>query len=125
MGWSSTRRVRRRFWMLRTSDRTPLDPAEDALIRRALAEARETRALVVGAGVRHQVAELFEGQFGRVPALLVADPNTFVAAGRDVAASFGARGLPCPEPFVFTDPGLYAEDRFARQLQDALSGQKG
>src|SRR5262245_4476424 len=99
-----------------------LDPSDDDLIRRALAEARETQALLVGDGARHRTAELFEDRFGRVPALVVADENTLAVAGQDVCASFRGRGLPCGEPFVFTDAGLYSEDRYTRQLQEALSG---
>lgn len=108
-----------------TSDVTSVDPADESLIRRALGEARETRALVVGAGVRHRVAELFEAQFGPAPPLVVADQNTLAAAGRDVVASFRQRGRECAEPFVFTDRGLFAEERYARQLHEALVGREG
>lgn len=101
------------------------DSSDDLLIPRALAQARETKALVVGDGARHRAAELFEEKFGRVPALVVADENTLAAAGRDVCASFRRRGLTCGEPFVFVDPQLYAEDRYTRQLQEALSGREG
>lgn len=111
--------------MARTHDRAPDDLADEVLIRHALAEARETRALVVGAGVRHRTGELFEAQFGRQPALLVADENTLAAAGRDVLASLRQNRLPCGEPFVFSDPDLYAEDRYTQQLQEALSQREG
>src|SRR6185437_10751523 len=98
---------------------------DEVLIRHALAEARETRALIVGAGVRHRTGKLFEAQFGRQPALLVADENTLAAAGRDVLASLWQHGLPCGEPFVFTDTDLYAEDRYTQQLQEALARREG
>lgn len=104
---------------------TSLYPDDNDFIRRALAEARETKALVVCDGARHRTAELFEERFGRVPALIVADENTLTAAGRDVVASFRQRGLICAEPFLFTDAGLYAEDHYLRQLQEALSSRPG
>ncbi len=105
---------------------TPSDPiGDEALVRHALAGARETRALRVGRGARHQTAELFEEQFGRVPGVVVADGNTLAASGRDVAESFRQRGLPCGEPFVFADPGLYAEYRYVDQLHQALAGREG
>lgn len=104
---------------------TSLDSPDDLLIRRALAEARETKALVVGDGARNRTAELFVERFGRVPALVVADENTLAAAGLDVCASLRQRGLLCGEPFVFAKTGLYAEDRFTRLLQEALSAREG
>lgn len=104
---------------------TPSDPTDDALVRYALTEARETRALRVGGGTRHDTAALFEAQFGRVPAVVVADRNTLAAAGTDVLASFRRQGLECGEPFVFTDPGLYAEWEYVEQLRQALAAREG
>jgi glycerol-1-phosphate dehydrogenase [NAD(P)+] len=95
---------------------------DEELTRRALAEARDTRALRVGDGVRHATGELFEQVFGRVPAVIVADGNTFAAAGRDVAESFRRSGLACGEPFVFADTGLYAEYGYVDELHAALAG---
>ena len=104
---------------------TPYDWSEDeALVRDALAVARYTRALRIGDGARHSAAELFEQLFGRATAVVVADVNTLAAAGRDVAASFRRRGQPCADPFVFTDPGLYAEDRYVERLYAALAGRQ-
>src|SRR5262245_4210460 len=93
------------------------DPSEDeSLVRKALAAARDTRALRIGEGARHSTAELFEELFGSAAAVIVTDQNTIAAEGRDVAASFRRRGRPCAEPFVFTDPGLYAEEGYVEQL---------
>lgn len=76
-------------------------PADtETIVRHALAGARDTRAVHVRAGARHTAAALFEQQFGRVPAVIVADENTFAAAGRDVAASFRRHGISCAEPVV-------------------------
>ncbi|MCX6921752.1 MAG: sn-glycerol-1-phosphate dehydrogenase, partial [Verrucomicrobia bacterium] len=56
------------------------------------------------------------------PALLVADTNTFAAAGRAVVAAFRSAGQACREPFVFTDPNLYAEQKYVVALEAALQG---
>jgi glycerol-1-phosphate dehydrogenase [NAD(P)+] len=102
---------------------TRYDSSEDeALVRNALAAARETRALRIGEGASHATAELFEHLFGSAAAVIVADGDTLAAAGRDVAASFLRCGRPCADPFVFADPGLYAEDRYVEQLSAALAG---
>lgn len=100
----------------------PFTPTDDeTVLRRALAEARETRALHVGPGARHAAAAQFEQQFGRAAAVIVADKNTFAAAGRSVAESFRRHGIPCADPFVFPAAGLYAEGGYVRQLHDGLS----
>ena len=101
---------------------TMLPPADtETIVRHALAGARDTRTVHVRAGARHLAAAVFEQQFGRAPAVIVADENTFAAAGRDVVASFHRHGIPCAEPVVFPAAGLYAESAAARQLGTALS----
>lgn len=103
----------------------PYDPTEDeAFIRSALADARDTRALRIGEGARHSTAELFGQLFGSAAAVIVTDENTIAAEGRDVAASFRRGGRPCAEPFVFTDQGLYAEERYVEQLYAALAAER-
>lgn len=99
------------------------EAADEAdLVRRALAESRETRSLSIGDGVRHEAATHFEQQFGRRAAVIVADANTFAAAGRDVLDSFRRAGILCDEPFVFRDPALHAEYTYVDELHAALSG---
>ena len=85
---------------------------DHTLIEEALQAARDTKGLFIGEDLLKQSAKLFGSQFGDVPAAIVADANTFSAAGRAVADSFKFSGHPCVEPFVFTDPDLYAEHRF-------------
>ena len=95
---------------------------DDTLIRHALKDARETRALQVGAGLRHAAADLFQQEFGRQPAVIVADRNTFAAAGSDVLESFRMNGIGCGEPYIFNDPDLYAEYGYFERLLEALAG---
>ncbi len=90
----------------------------------ALSAARETRCLELGQGVLARTPEVFRQQFGDTPALLVADPNTLAAAGNAVAEAFRRAGHACLEPFVFTDPKLYAEHKFVVPLEDALRGRE-
>src|SRR6185436_8889791 len=65
--------------------RMPDNPsAEEELLERALRTASHTRLLIVRPGSRHETASVFTGQFGADPAIVVADENTFAAAGREV-----------------------------------------
>jgi glycerol-1-phosphate dehydrogenase [NAD(P)+] len=98
------------------------DASSRDLIETALAAARETRRLELGAGALEGAREVFRDQFGAdKAAAIVADENTFAAAGRAVRAVFEAAGHRQTEPFVFTDPALYAEHRFVEQLQAWLA----
>ena len=88
----------------------------------ALAAASETRHLEIGVGVRSAAPRVFQQQFGRQTAVIVADENTFRAAGQAVAEAFGATGHPQLEPFIFRAPDLYAEHRFVAELEASLRG---
>lgn len=85
----------------------------------ALRAARDTRHLVVSAGVRHEVGTHFKAQFGDQQPVVIADGNTFAVAGRDACVSLLRTGLPLSEPFVF-GPHVYADDRCVHELRQAL-----
>src|ERR1051325_3143184 len=97
-------------------------PTEKPSLAEALRAARDTRWLELGSGVLGRVPEVFRQQFGDKTALLVADTNTFAAAGKAVLAVMRHAGIPCREPFIFTDPKLYAEHSFVVALEEALKG---
>jgi glycerol-1-phosphate dehydrogenase [NAD(P)+] len=86
----------------------------------ALSAARETRSLEIGAGVKSATPRIFREQFGERSAVVVADSNTYRAAGQAVAEAFRAAGHPTLEPFLFRTPDLYAEHRFVEELEQAL-----
>jgi glycerol-1-phosphate dehydrogenase [NAD(P)+] len=86
----------------------------------ALLAGGETRSLELGQGVLGRTPEVFRQQFGDKPALLVADTNTFAVAGQAVLEAFRCAGQRCREPFVFTDPKLYAEHKYVVALEAAL-----
>jgi glycerol-1-phosphate dehydrogenase [NAD(P)+] len=86
----------------------------------ALRSARETRALEIGSGILPRTAKLFRGQFGHAPAIIVTDSIIRPIAGQAVIDSFQTASHPCPEPFIYTDPKLYAEFGYVTQLEEAL-----
>ncbi len=96
--------------------------SEKLSLAEALRAARETRCLELGRGVLSRTPEVFRQQFGDKPALLVADTNTFAAAGQAVLEAFRHAGHACREPFVFTELSLYAEARHVAALEEALRG---
>jgi len=95
---------------------------ERVSIVEALRAAPETRCLELGHGVLGRTPKVFRQQFGGKPALLVADTNTFAAAGHAVQEAFRRAGHACREPFVFTNPKLSAEHKHVVALEEALEG---
>ena len=88
--------------------------------RKALRSARDTRCLEIGQDLLAQVPRLFREQFGNRSAVIVADRNTFAAAGQAVAEALHTAGVPTEQPFVFEDPKLHAEYGFVELLEPAL-----
>lgn len=96
----------------------------EELLEAALRRSRDTRFLGVDPGIRRRAAAVFESLFGSSPAIVVADSNTFEAAGRDVQDSLTACGHDCRGPFVF-GPNVYAEDSFVEELYGVLRKTEG
>ncbi len=86
----------------------------------ALSAARDTRVLELGSRVLGKTPEVFRQLFGDRPAVVVADANTFAAAGRAVHDALQRTGHSCRQPFISSDPGLYAEYGRVTELEESL-----
>lgn len=87
----------------------------------ALAAATDTAALEIGTDILDRVPSMFAEQFPAKRALIVADENTWRAAGEAVLTHLSAAGIACDEPYIFTDPHLHAEWRFIEMLDARLA----
>lgn len=96
-------------------------PSKRPTLAEALAAAKDTRCLDIGSGILKKTPEIFRQQFGDKPAVIVADTNTFEAAGRTVFDAFHEINQ-CLESFIYSDPNLYAEYKFVEELQEWLKG---
>jgi glycerol-1-phosphate dehydrogenase [NAD(P)+] len=93
----------------------------DRRISAALRDATDTREVVIESGALASVGQVFERAFGRVPAVIVADGNTFDVAGKQVAERLDSAGLPQVDPYVFpAHPVLHADYENVGTLRDAL-----
>ncbi len=82
----------------------------DERINAALQEASDTQDVVIGAGELASVGEVFEKNFGDRVAIVVADENTFEAAGKEVQQHLEEAGRELVESYIFPgEPTLYAE----------------
>lgn len=81
-----------------------------SLIHTALESATDTKDIVFGHGVLDQTGPMFARLFPGKAVLVVADENTFAAAGEGVVQSLKDAGVPfAQEPYVFPGtPTLYA-----------------
>ena len=94
-------------------------------LQAALARARDTRAITLGAGVLREVPALFKAQFPGASARVVADPRTFNAAGADVQTALAAAGLAGAEPLVLEEEALIAEIRHVETITARLAAGPG
>jgi len=99
-------------------------PGKPFTLQDALGAAQETRCLEIAAGAIQITPQFFRQHFGDRPAIIVADSNTFRAAGEEVLAAFCRAKHPVVEPFVFRAPDLHAQDRFVVELVAALRNNK-
>jgi len=96
-------------------------PEAPGSLTRALRAATDTRVLRFGPGVVEQTGDAFAGEFPASSVLVVADQNTFGAAGDAVVASLRRAGVPfAAEPHVFpgtpTMPSTYDNVTIVRDL---------
>jgi glycerol-1-phosphate dehydrogenase [NAD(P)+] len=86
----------------------------------ALNSATDTRHLLLSHGALDQTSNLFHSLFPSRPAVIISDANTFPIAGKKLFDLLKGASIPVREPFIFTDPNLYAEHSFVAQLEASL-----
>ena len=74
----------------------------------ALKIATDTKAFELGEGVLHRAPALFKEYFPNRKAVIVADNNTWKAAGEAVDASMREAGIPC-ERFLIEEEEFHAD----------------
>jgi glycerol-1-phosphate dehydrogenase [NAD(P)+] len=90
-------------------------------INAALRKASDTRRVVIGAGALDTVEETFAQCFEHASAVVIADENTFAAAGQAVHERLFAAGRVLESPIVFPRaPALYADFENVLALEDQL-----
>jgi glycerol-1-phosphate dehydrogenase [NAD(P)+] len=87
----------------------------------ALWDGAMTRHLAIHAGALETVGTSFRQLFGDSPAIVIADKNTFAAAGRSVQHRLSTTLPLTSEPFVFDAPHLLAEYSHVEKLRSHFS----
>ena len=89
-------------------------------IETALQRARDTKALEFGEGAMERLPKMLEALFPGKKVVIVADDNTYNAAGSKVCGILDAAGTQMEDSFIFKDPELYAEWSYLQQLEAYL-----
>ena len=90
-------------------------------IEKALSVANQTKALAVGPNIIGDVGAMFKEQFPGRKAIIISNDSTYEKVGVMVAEALTTAGVEQDEPFIFTDPNLYAEFTYVLQLDARLS----
>ncbi|WP_139738189.1 sn-glycerol-1-phosphate dehydrogenase [Actinomyces wuliandei] len=91
------------------------------LVQQALRDADDTDVVLRGRGVLARTGQVFTGLFGQARGVVVADGNTWEAAGRAVQDSLQQAGVELAEPCVLPAvPTLYADYRNVELLRERL-----
>ncbi len=96
----------------------------EARIDRALPEDGMTRLVKIGPGILERAGEIFRELFPGKAALIVADVNTFPAAGERVRSALSRAGCPAEEPFVYPQKDLHAETPQVEALRERLASSR-
>lgn len=89
-------------------------------IEMALKKASDTKALEIGVGAMQKTAEMFNQLFPGAKATVVADSNTYKAAGEYVEKILRENGIPVEKSYIFEEPELYAEWNYLEQVENHL-----
>lgn len=96
------------------------------LIDKALADCDDTDVVVMGHDVLNQTGPVFKKLFDGSRAILIADDNTWAAAGEKVQDSLREAGVEMVEPMIFPGrPTVYACYENIEKIRDHLSGLDG
>ncbi|NLP12700.1 sn-glycerol-1-phosphate dehydrogenase, partial [bacterium] len=87
----------------------------------ALKTADTTRYLDMGPDLVSRISDFFQQSFGDQPAVIVADRNTYEAAGRALQEHLHSSPTMVLDPFIFDEPDFCAEYRHVERLQAFLS----
>ena len=91
-------------------------------IASALSSVSDTKNFIIGAGCIENIPALFKKHFKDSKAVIVADENTFKAAGDRVNRILGDSGLEMQDPYIFPgEPVLLPDYRHIEKLKSFFS----
>lgn len=99
----------------------PYETETGRRIHAALKTADTTKVIEIASGAMQNTVKIFKDLFDNMPAIIIADVNTYAAAGKQLEKIFSNNGLQLEQTYIFDDPDLYAEMKYVDQLVEVLS----
>ena len=93
----------------------------NGMVTEALRRASDTKALEFGVGAIEKTGKMFKELFPSSKAVVVADKNTWKAAGERVFRNLESEGIEQKAPFIIEDEHFYAEWSFLERLEAFLA----
>lgn len=93
----------------------------DGMVAEALERASDTKAMRFGAGAVGESGMLFKELFPGARAVVIADRNTWKAAGERVCESLEQAGVLQNAPYILEDEDLYAEWSYLERVEQFLA----
>ncbi|MGN0189804.1 MAG: sn-glycerol-1-phosphate dehydrogenase [Candidatus Cryptobacteroides sp.] len=93
----------------------------NGMVTEALRRASDTKALEFGVGAIEKTGKMFKQLFPSSKAVVVADKNTWKAAGERVFKNLESEGVEQKAPFIIEDDHFYAEWSFLERLEAFLA----
>jgi len=94
----------------------PYETETGRRIHAALKTADTTKVIEIGSGAMQNTVKIFQEIFDNMPAIIIADVNTYAAAGKQLEEIFSNNGLRLEQTYIFDDPDLYAEMKYVGQF---------
>ncbi len=89
-------------------------------IKSALDKATDTKGLKIGIGAGSSVGSMFKSLFGDAAAVIIADSNTFIVAGKEIDSVLRSEGIEVKTPYIFQDNDLYAEWKYLLEVENYI-----
>lgn len=93
---------------------------KNEMVAEALRRASDTKELEIGIGAVSVTGSMFHKLFPGEKAIVVADNNTWKAAGEIAYESLKSAGVNLLEPYIFKDEHFYAEWSFLERIEAVL-----
>ena len=91
------------------------------LVAEAIRKASDTKALEIGKEATEKTGGMFKALFPDKKAVVIADKNTWEAAGKTVFEVLEKEGIDQREPYIIEDDDLYAEWSYIEKLEAFLA----
>lgn len=97
-----------------------LSKMKDTRVEAALKYATETKHLAVGSNILNTIPDVLKRLFPNQKAVIIADPNTYKAAGETVEKALKEANLLEHNSMIISDPNLYGEYKYVEQIRNFL-----